>query len=146
MGLKHPLSSFLLAERKAVSEIVAAIIVFAVTLTVSSISIAFLAQRANLSSSIMLQESKKAMIECSATVKIVDILKTECSETILVLYNPSDVAIHVVAVITGNDIQRVNVFLEPLSIVELPINPPEAIPLDQLHLLTVEGVLIDARP
>ncbi|MEM0217301.1 MAG: hypothetical protein QXM73_00925 [Candidatus Nezhaarchaeales archaeon] len=149
MDLKSPLflpSLLLLSKRKAVSEIVAAIIVFAVTLTVSSFSIAFLSQRANLSSNIVLQESKKAMLEYSASLKIVDVGRTEQNETILILYNPSDMIIRIVAAIVGNEIQRVNVVLEPTSIAELLINFPEDLPFNQLHFLTVEGVMISARP
>ncbi|MEM0232797.1 MAG: hypothetical protein QXD66_03080 [Candidatus Nezhaarchaeales archaeon] len=148
MDLKSPLfppSLLLLSKRKAISEIVAAIIVFVVTLTVSSISIAFLSQRANLSSNIVLQESKKAMLECLASLKIVDVGRTEQNETTLILYNPSDVVFRIVAVIVGNEIQRVNVVLEPISIIVLSINLPEDLPFNQLRFLTIEGVMISAR-
>lgn len=145
MNLKHPFFS-LLAKRKGSSEIVAAVIVFAATLIVSSISIAFLSQRTSLASSMMLQESKRVAFEYSATVKIVDVLKTGLNETTLVLYNPSDLVIHVIAVIVGSDVQRVDKILEPTGIVDVSINSPEDAPLSNVRLLTVEGVLIDARP
>ncbi|MEM0239849.1 MAG: hypothetical protein QXZ45_01150 [Candidatus Nezhaarchaeales archaeon] len=146
MGLKFSSSLFSLNKRRAVSEIMAAIIIFVVTLTVSSMSITFLAQRANLSSIIMLQESKKAMLECSAMVKVVDMLKTKYNEAILILYNPSDTIIYVTAVIVDDNIQRVSVVLKPMSIVELSISLPENTSFNRFYLLTVEGVLIDVRP
>lgn len=56
-------------------------IVFAVTLTVSSISITFLAQRASLASSMVQQESKKIAFECLAVVKIIG-MQRSYNETI----------------------------------------------------------------
>ncbi|MEM4602193.1 MAG: hypothetical protein QW842_00055 [Candidatus Nezhaarchaeales archaeon] len=99
-----------------------------------------------MSSIIMLQESKKAMLECSAMVKVVDMLKTKYNEAILILYNPSDTIIYVTAVIVDDNIQRVSVVLKPMSIVELSISLPENTSFNRFYLLTVEGVLIDVRP
>lgn len=145
MNLKPLLLLFSLTKRKGSSEIIAAIIVFAVTLTVSSISIAFLSQRASLASNIAHQESKKAVLECLAAVKIVG-LKRSNNETFLVLYNPSDVVIRPVALILGEVAQKVDIILEPMSIVEVPIGSFEGLSLDRIRLLTVEGVLIDVEP
>lgn len=144
MNLK-PLLFFFQAKRKGSSEIIAAIIVFTVTLTVSTISITFLSQRANLASSIVHEESKKTIFECLAAVKVVGVRKSS-SGALLVLYNPSDVAIHIAAVIMGDVIQRADAILEPMSIAEVPIESFEEASLNRIGLLTVEGVLIDARP
>lgn len=146
MNSKVPSPSSFLAERKGASEIVAAIIVFAATLAVSSISITFLYQKANLVSEIVVQEFKKVLFERLATVKIVDVLKTDYSGVILVLYNPSDLAIHITAIILDDSIQQLSAILEPTSLLELYVQVPEDKPLNRISLLTTEGVLINVEP
>ncbi|MEM4576928.1 MAG: hypothetical protein QW701_05675 [Candidatus Nezhaarchaeales archaeon] len=133
-------------KHRGASEIVAAVIVFAVTLTVSSASITFLSQRAGLASSIMLQESKRAMIEHLASVRVVDVLETEDNKAVIVLYNPTDMVIRIVAVIAGDSLQRVNMSLEPADIVDLCVDSSCDIVSNHIYLLTVEGALIEVRP
>lgn len=144
MSLKHHFF-FLSAKRKGVSEITAAIIVFAVTLAISSIAINFLSQKASLASNIVNEESRKVIFECLAMVKIVG-MKRNGNETFLVLYNPSDLTICIAAVVVGDAIQQVEAVLEPLNMTEVPIKLFEEVDVDRVRLLTVEGVLIDAKP
>lgn len=132
-------------KRKGASEIVAAIIVFVVTLTVSSATITFLSQRAGLASSIMLQESKRIMVEHLAAVRMVSVLETEDNKTVLVLYNPTDMAINITAAIVGGIHQRVNILLEPMGIVDLCVDSSSSNVSNHIYLITVEGALIEVR-
>jgi len=137
--------TFFLAERRGASEIVATLIVFVITLAISAISVSFLTRRASLLSSFALQESEKVKLEQSTLIKILDIRKIG-NKTRFLLYNPSDVAISVVAMFVNGKRHQVDVVLKPLEIAEVLLNLGiDECDINDIRLLTSEGALIHVK-
>ncbi|MHC1637511.1 MAG: hypothetical protein ACXQTU_05005 [Candidatus Nezhaarchaeales archaeon] len=139
-------SFFAFKKHMGISEIIAAIILFTITLTISSLSIAFLSQRANMASKSIASDVKRATIEALASIKLVDVVQLNTNETSIVLYNPSSMRINIVAIIAGNFSQKVNEVLEPISITSIILNTKGmTIPKNEIYILTSEGVLIHVK-
>ena len=89
---------------------------------------------------------KRATIEALASIKLVDVVQLNTNETSVVLYNPSNMRINIVAIIAGNFSQKVNEVLEPISITSIILNTKGmTIPKNEIYILTNEGVLIHVK-
>ena len=133
-------------DKKAISELIAALMLFVITITISSISIAFLAQRALITSKSMEFQAKRASLTSSASVKLIDVIPSASNKSILLLYNPLQTKIKIVALIIGSSPHYIDEVLDPMNIrpVELNLSSDE-IPQNEIYILTVEGVLIHVR-
>ena len=136
---------FFLAKRRGASEVVAALIVFVITLAISAISVNFLTQRASTSSSIIVQESERVKLEQLAMIKILDLRRAENGMRVL-LYNPSDVTVGVETIFVGGRPHPVDLVLRPFEVTEVFLNPGiQEDDLGDVYFLTSEGVLIHAK-
>ncbi|RLF07528.1 MAG: hypothetical protein DRJ60_02455 [Thermoprotei archaeon] len=142
---KTPPFFFAFKRHTGVSEIIAAIILFTITLTISSLSIAFLSQRASIASKSITSDVQRATLKSMATIKLIDVVQLD-NESIIVLYNPSDIKIKIAAIIVGGFSQRVNKVMEPMSITQLNLSmTSQSLPRDEIYVLTSEGVLIHVK-
>ncbi|NHW44585.1 MAG: hypothetical protein HA491_02480 [Candidatus Verstraetearchaeota archaeon] len=140
-----PYPTFFLAKRRGVSEIIATLMIFVITLAISAIPISLLLQRASTSSSIALQESERAKLEQLTAVKILGSQKAG-NGTCVLLYNPSDVTVNVEVVFVKGRPHSVNAVLRPFEIIEVLLNPGvQEDDLNDVYLLTSEGFLIHAK-
>lgn len=140
-----PYPTFFLAKRRGVSEIIATLMIFVITLAISAIPISLLLQRASMSSSMALQESERAKLEQLTAIKILGSRKAE-NGTCVLLYNPSDVTVNVEVVFVKGRPHSFNAVLRPFEIIEVLLNPGvQEDDLNDVYLLTSEGFLIHAK-
>ena len=142
---KNP--SLLYLDKKAISELIAALMLFVITITISSISIAFLAQRASITSKSMEFQAKRASLISSASVKLIDVIPSAPNRSILLLYNPLQAKIRIAVLIVGSSPHYIDEVLNPMNIkpIELNLSSSE-IPQNEIYILTAEGVLIHVKP
>ncbi|MCS7140351.1 MAG: hypothetical protein N3F04_04555 [Candidatus Nezhaarchaeota archaeon] len=132
-------------KNKGVSELIAAITLFTITLTISCISIAFIAQRTSMASKSIASDVERAILKTMSPIKLIDIVHQGSNESLILLYNPSDIEIVIDVIIIGNSSHRVNKVLKPMQIAQITISGLNSTSRDRIYVLTLEGVLIDVK-
>jgi len=130
---------------EGISELFAAIILFTITLTVSSISLSFIYYRTNVISSSLSQSSYRALLESAAKIKLIDEVPYEKGVK-LVLYNPSRIkVVLVIAVVNGKPYNLHSTELSPLNITTVTLEADAPLYVDDLMFITREGVVIEVE-